>query len=150
MRLSHPLARLAVALGIAVGSGCGGDDLLLPDPPDSTEPAVDRLVFLEPPRDVDQGESFSVEVALVDSEGAVVPLSGIFVYVDLFRDGADSPSNTLVRGERFENTEEGVAGFDVSVLEEGRYRLRALTDDLPHLGPHGPEPWLFSEVFEVE
>jgi len=28
--------------------------------------------------------------------------------------------------------------------------LWALTDDLPELGPHGPEPPLFSEEFEVE
>jgi hypothetical protein len=38
----------------------------------------------------------------------------------------------------------------VSVDKKGRYRLRALTDDLPELGPHGPEPYLFSRVFEVK
>ena len=28
-------------------------------------------------------------------------------------------------------------------------RLRALTDDLPELGPHGPEPYLYSDFFEI-
>jgi hypothetical protein len=43
-----------------------------------------------------------------------------------------------------------VAAFDLGVDRAGRYRLRALTDDLPELGPHGPQPYLFSEVFEIE
>jgi hypothetical protein len=40
---------------------------------------VDGLVFLVPPRDVDKNETFSVEVALVDEDGNVVPLPGIFI-----------------------------------------------------------------------
>ena len=111
---------------------------------------VDRLVFLVPPRDVDEGETFTVEVALVDRDGDVVPLTGVFVYVDLFREGRDTPTNTDAVGERFENTVDGVAAFDLRINREGRYRLRALTDDLPELGPHGPEPYLFSDVFEVD
>jgi hypothetical protein len=112
--------------------------------------AVDRLVFLVPPRDVGQGEKFTVRVALVDAAGDVVPLSGIFIYVGLFPEGSDSPTNRELGGERFENTDDGVAELRLSVLREGRYRLRALTDDLPELGPHGPEPYLYSEVFEVD
>jgi hypothetical protein len=110
---------------------------------------IDRLVYLVPPGDVDENERFSVEVALVDEDGTVVPLSGVFIYVGLFPEGSASPNNTLLRRERFENTEDGVAVFDLSITRKGRYRLRALTDDLPELGPHGPEPWLYSEVFEV-
>jgi hypothetical protein len=79
-----------------------------------------------------------------------VPLSGIFIYLGLFKEGQDTPSNDLVGGEQFENTRDGVAVFDISIERAGRYRLRALTDDLPELGPHGPEPWLYSEVFEIE
>ena len=111
---------------------------------------VDRLVYLVPPVDVSEEESFRVEVALVDADGNVVPLSGIFIYLALFKEGDDSPSNDLVRGERFENTDDGIAVFDLAVEKNGRYRLRALTDDLPELGPHGPEPYLFSELFEVD
>jgi hypothetical protein len=89
-------------------------------------------------------------VALVDEDGDIVPLSGIFIYLDLFREGNDHPSNNELWGEKFENTEDGVAVFDIRVQDEGRWRLRALSDDLPTLGPHGPEPWLFSDFFRVE
>jgi hypothetical protein len=117
-----------------------------PEPED-----VDRLVFVTPPpAAVGEDESFRVAVALVDANGEVVPLSGIFIYLGLFEEGEDAPSNDLLTGERFENTQDGIATFDLAVEREGRYRLRALTDDLPELGPHGPEPYLFSEVFEVE
>ena len=111
---------------------------------------VDHLVFRVPPGNVEKDEGFTVEVALVDAEGNVVPLSGIFIYIGLFREGRDAPTNDDLAGERFENTENGVAVFDLSIEEVGRYRLRALTDDLPELGPNGPEPFLYSEVFEVD
>ena len=116
----------------------------------STGTRVERLVFRVPPGNVDKDERFTVEVALVDAEGTVVPLDGIFIYVGLFREGRDRPTNDDLNGERFENTDAGIAVFDLSIEEEGRYRLRALTDDLPELGPHGPEPFLYSEVFEVD
>jgi len=111
---------------------------------------VDRLVFLIGPRDVARDESFSVQVALVDAAGNVVPMSGIFIYLGLFPEGSDTPTNDDLGGERFENTDNGVAVFNLSVEKKGRFRLRALTDDLPELGPNGPEPFLFSDVFEVD
>ncbi|MBA3345045.1 MAG: Ig-like domain-containing protein [Gemmatimonadales bacterium] len=111
---------------------------------------VDRLVYLVGPRDVERDQSFSVEVALVDAAGNVVPMSGVFIYLGLFPEGSDSPTNDHLGGERFENTDNGVAVFNLSVEKKGRYRLRALTDDLPELGPNGPEPFLFSNVFEVD
>jgi Bacterial Ig-like domain (group 1) len=126
-------------------------------PPPPTEPEgpsesdVDRLVFrVAPPAEVKDGDTFAVQVALVDKSGHIVPLSGIFVYLDLFKEGDDTPTNTLLRGEHFENTEDGVAVLDIRVEKKGRYRLRALTDDLPSLGPFGPEPFLFSDVFKVK
>jgi hypothetical protein len=109
-----------------------------------------HFVFLVPPHDVDEEEPFSVEVALVDAAGNVVPLSGIEVYVGLFREGNDSPSNRLLVGDQVEDTENGVVVFNLQITEEGRYRLRVLSDELPALGPHGPEPWLFSNPFEVD
>ena len=112
---------------------------------------IDRLVYtVAPPTEVDDYETFTVQVALVDANGNVVPMSGVFVYLDLIREGETGSSRPLLGGEHFENTENGVAVFDILVKEEGLWRLRALTDDLPELGPHGPEPWLFSNVFEVD
>lgn len=114
-------------------------------------PAVDHLVFsVQPPVQVGENQTFHAEVALVDAGGAVVPLSGVFIYLGLFREGHDDPSNDDLGGERFENTTDGVAAFDLTVQKKGRFSLRALTDDLPELGPHGPEPYLFSRVFEVK
>jgi len=111
---------------------------------------VDRLVFLSQPTEVKKGQTFTVTVALVDNGGNVVPLSGIFVYLDLFPDGSEVPDNQRLRGEHFENTENGVAVFDIRIEEKGTYRIRALTDDLPELGPHGPEPFLFSSPIKVK
>ncbi|HEX2251227.1 MAG TPA: hypothetical protein VHH32_12845, partial [Gemmatimonadales bacterium] len=122
------------------GSGGGG-------PSDAD---VDRLIYLiTPPSQVGDGQEFTVRVALVDASGNIVPLSGVFIYLDLFQEGEDHPTNTYLRGERFENTENGVAELVIRVEEEGRYQLRALTDDLPSHQPHGPEPYLFSETFTV-
>ena len=113
---------------------------------------VDRMEFvLQPSEDVDARERFRLEVALVDDDGGLVTLSGIVVYLGLFRDGDDVPSNSLLLGDRFRETEGGVAVFDdIGVTTSGRYRLRALTDDLPEHGPHGPQPALFSDQFEVD
>jgi hypothetical protein len=86
----------------------------------------------------------------VSPPGEGIPLSGIFIYLGLFKENEDNRTNDLLNGERFENTEDGIAVFDLRIERSGRYRLRALTDDLPELGPHGPEPYLYSEVFEVE
>jgi hypothetical protein len=102
---------------------------------------------------------FTVEVALVDVDGNIVPLTGIEIYVDLFRSGRDHPDNQRALGDRFRDTVNGVAVFELGVINgssgdpvgvsESGYRLRALTDELPELGPHGPEPWLFSSPFDV-
>jgi hypothetical protein len=118
----------------------------------SGETRVDRLIFLTPPpREVRVNEAFTVRVALVDERGDIVPLSGIFTYIGLFEEGREPPNNTRLYGERFENTDNGVAAFNnIKVTARGTYRLRALTDDLPALGPHGPEPWLYSDWFEVK
>ena len=110
---------------------------------------VDRLVFQVEPPDVEEDQRFTVSVALVDAAGNVVPLSGIFIYLGLFPEGEDQPNNDVLEGERFENTENGVAVFDIYVTKNGRFRLKALTDDLPELGEHGPEPYLFSRLFDV-
>jgi hypothetical protein len=120
---------------------------------------VHHLAFLLPPHNVREDEPFTVKVALMDAQGNIAPLSGIEIYVDLFRAGRDHPDNQRALGDRFRDTENGVAVFDLRVINgsgngptgtsETGYRLRALTDELPELGPHGPEPWLFSAPFDV-
>jgi hypothetical protein len=108
--------------------------------------AVDRFFFQVQPRDVDEGEPFSVEVALVDAAGDVVPLSGIVIYIGLFPEGNNSPANKRLLGQRFRQTVNGVAVFsDLRVTRGNKsYRFRALSDDLPALGP------VFSESFDVD
>ncbi len=118
-----------------------------PPPPPAAQP--DHFVFLVPPHDVDEGERFTIQVAIADAAGNIVPLTGTEIYVSLWREGNDFPSNTLLSGERFRDTQNGVAVFDLAVTEAGRYRFMARSDYLPeHLGPYGPE--LFSNTFEVD
>ena len=113
---------------------------------------VNHFVFrLQPPHDVKVGEHFRIEAALADTEGNVVPLMGILMYIALFPVGSDVPNNHLLEGNRFVATDSGVAVFDsLAVTRKGHYRFRVLSDQLPELGPHGPEPYLFSLPFEVK
>jgi Invasin, domain 3 len=115
------------------------------------ETQVDHFVFRLQPHDVRKNERFRVEVAMADADGNLVPLAGILLYLGLFPVGSDSPTNTRLLGNRFRETEDGVAVFDdLAVDKKGHYRLRVLSDQLPELGPHGPEPYLFSLPFEVK
>jgi hypothetical protein len=111
---------------------------------------VDHFVFRLEPHDVRRGERFRVEVSLAGADGSLVPLSGILMYLGLFPEGSDVPNNDALSGDRFRDTENGVAVFDdLAVAKKGRYRFRVLSDQLPELGPHGPEPYVFSVPFEV-
>ena len=134
----------------ASGDGLSGSPVVF-TAAGSGSSGVDRMEFVVQPTDVRERERFRVEVALVDEAGDLVPLPGIVVYLGLFRGDNDVPSNSLLLGDRFRETEGGVAVFDdVGVTREGVYRLRALTDDLPEHGPAGPRPALFSRQFEVD
>lgn len=108
--------------------------------------SVDRFFFRVQPHDVDEDEPFSVEVALVDAAGNVVPLSGIVIYIGLFPEGSSSPANNRLLGQRFRQTGNGVAVFSDLRVTHGNtsYRFRALSDDLPALGP------VFSQLFTVD
>ncbi len=108
--------------------------------------AVDHFVFqIQPAHRLDKNQTFTMQVALADAAGNVVPLNGVVIYVDLFRAGHDHPSNNLALGDRFRETENGAAVFDLRVTEDERgYRFRALSDDLPQLGA------VFSREFDVE
>jgi hypothetical protein len=110
---------------------------------------VDHFVFWVQPPDVGTFEFFTVEVAMVDADGNLVPISGIEIYLGLFPVGSENPNNTRLLGDRFRDTENGIATFNLAVNERGTYRFRALSDELPFLGVHGPEPYLFSDTFQV-
>ena len=117
-----------------------------PPPPPASEPH--HFVFRVPPHDVREDEWFTIEVAIVDASGNVVPLNGTEVYLGLFEVGDDHPSNGRLAGDRFEDTVNGIATFRLYVDHEGTYRFLARSDYLPkHLGPYGPE--LFSNTFDV-
>ena len=127
-----------------------------PPPPAAAEPH--HFIFVEPPHDVRENQEFTVRVAIVDAGGNIVPLSGIEIYIGLFREGEEDPSNTRLLGDRFEDTRNGVAEFRFRVTNGNfgivtgtseRYRMRALSDELPQLGPYGPEPFLYSQLFIV-
>jgi hypothetical protein len=112
---------------------------------------VDHFVFTIQPHDVRRDDRFTVEVAMVDVAGNVVPLSGIVIYLGLFDQAIDITVNKRLEGNRFVATRDGVATFDgLAVTKKGTYRFRALSDQLPELGPHGPEPFLFSVPFDVD
>ena len=114
-------------------------------------PAVDHFVFRIQPHDVRRNERFALEVALVDVAGNVVPLNGIVIYLGLFDQAIDVTVNKRLLGNRFRETSNGVARFeDLGVTQKGTYQFRALSDQLPQLGPHGPEPYLFSLPFDVD
>jgi len=109
----------------------------------------ERLVFLVQPTDADEDAiiSPSVAVAVVDGEDNVVPLSGIEIRLELFRQHEDHEhdSNELEGGTRQFN-EAGIAVFaDLRVdRHEHDYRLRATAPDHPELGS------VDSESFDVE
>jgi hypothetical protein len=105
-------------------------------------------VFRVQPHDVREREWFTVEVAILDKSGNVVPLNGTEIYLGLWEIGDDHPSNDLLAGDRFEDTVNGIAVFNLYVIKKGSFRFMARSDYLPkHLGPYGPE--LFSNTFEV-
>jgi hypothetical protein len=106
---------------------------------------ADHFVFqIQPPEKLDRNEAFTMQVAVADAAGNIVPLNGIVIYVDLFRAGQPHPSNPRVVGDRFREAQDGAASFDLQVTEDGNgYRFRALSDDLPQLGP------VFSRTFDV-
>jgi len=119
-----------------------------PDPPNQPMARPHHFVFRVQPHDVRVKEWFTVVVAIVDVNGNVVPLNGTQIYLGLFRAGASTPDNDELAGDRFVDTRNGVATFNLFVTDEGTWRFRALSDYLPKdLGPYGPE--LFSNTFEV-
>ncbi|HEX5576288.1 MAG TPA: Ig-like domain-containing protein, partial [Gemmatimonadales bacterium] len=119
-----------------------------PPPPPQSTGQPDHFQFRVQPHDVGVNQWFSMEVAILDASGNVVPLNRTQIYVGLWPERSDVPDNTRLAGDRFVDTNSGVAVFNLYITERGRYRFMARSDYLPkNLGPYGPE--LFSNTFEV-
>jgi hypothetical protein len=106
-------------------------------------PGPDHLEFLVQPSDTEEDELISpaVEVAIVDQQGTVMPLSGVEIEIELIRD-QDQTSKEL-EGDRTRDTEDGIAVFpDLEVdREDDGYRLRASAPGLPELGSVESSPF---------
>jgi hypothetical protein len=100
-------------------------------------------VFRVPPSDTREDEEISpaVEVAIVDQQGDVVPLSGVEIEIELIKeDGHDSQE---LSGDRTQSTEDGIAVFPGLVVnrDDANYRLRASAPGLPELGAVESSPF---------
>ncbi len=108
-------------------------------------PRPDRLVFLVQPTDAREDRPIAppVAVALVDDGGAVVPLSGIEIRLELIHEHDHGDD---LEGRTEQVTQDGVAAFpDLAVDRDHEdYRLRASAPDHPELGS------VDSETFDVE
>ncbi len=103
----------------------------------------DHLVFRVPPSNTGEDEVISpaVEVAIVDQQGDVVPLSGVEIVIELLRE--DGHISQDLSGDRTQNTEDGIAVFlDVVVdRSDQNYRLRASAPGMPELGAAESPPF---------
>ena len=106
----------------------------------------DRLEFRVQPSDTEEDETISpaVEVAIVDADGNLVPLSGIEIELELLGERGDVSKE--LEGDRTRATENGIAVFpDLEVdRDDDDYRLRAFAPGRPDLG------WVVSSPFDVE
>lgn len=106
-------------------------------------PQANGLRFRVQPSDTEKDEAISpvVEVAVVDQQGEVVPVSGVEIAIELIRkDGHDSRD---LEGDLTQDTEDGVAVFPDLVVdrEDKDYRLRASAPARPELGTVESEPF---------
>ena len=108
-------------------------------------PEPDHLEFLVQPTNAESDEPISpaVEVAIVDEDGSVVPLSDVEIEIEVIREDGD---DHRFDGDPTRNTVDGVAVFpDISLdHDHNDYRLRASAPDMPELGSVESSP------FEVE
>jgi hypothetical protein len=111
---------------------------------DAPEPV--RLAFVVQPQDTEEDEVITpaIAVAVVDELGAVVPLAGVTIRLELVRDRGDGKHE--LEGDETQVTTAGVAFFrDLAVeREEEDYRLRATAPSHPELGS------VDSDTFDIE
>ena len=105
----------------------------------------DHLVFRVPPTDTEDDDPITpaVEVAIVDSDGNLVPLSGVEIQIELVREGRNGTHQ--FDGDATRTTVDGIAVFpDLSVSHDhDDFRLRASAPDRPELGS------VLSDLFEI-
>jgi Bacterial Ig-like domain (group 1) len=108
-------------------------------------PEPDHLAFLVQPTDTEDGDDISpaVQIAIVDADGDVVPLSGVVIEVEFIRDNGDDHE---FDGDPTRTTVAGVAVFpDLSVdHDHDDFRIRAFAPDRPELGS------VLSSFFDIE
>lgn len=102
--------------------------------PSTSEP--DHLVFRVQPSDAQEDEVISpaVEVAIVDLQGDVVPISGVEIEIVLIK--PDGKQSGDLKGDLSRGTVDGIAVFPDLVVDhhEENYRLRISAPQLPELG----------------
>jgi hypothetical protein len=108
-------------------------------------PEPDHLVFLVQPTDTEDDDPITpaVEVAIVDEDGDVVPLSGVVIEIEFLRSNGNDHD---FDGDGTRSTVGGVAVFpDLSVdHNHDDFQLRASAPDRPELGT------VLSNFFAIE
>jgi hypothetical protein len=98
-------------------------------------PEPDHLVFRVQPTNTGQNEAISppVEVALVDADGEIVPLSGVQIEIEFLR---SNDNDHRFDGEPIRTTVDGIAVFpDLSNSHtHDDFHLRASAPERPELG----------------
>jgi hypothetical protein len=61
---------------------------------------------------VKEKQFFTVQVAIMDASGNVVPLNGTEIYIGLLEVGEDHPLIGHLMGDRFEDTQGGMSTFN--------------------------------------
>jgi hypothetical protein len=106
-------------------------------------PGADHLVFLVQPSDVEEDAEISpaVEVAVVDQQGDVLPLSDVEIEIELIRENGDDSHE--LEGDLVRGTEDGVAVFPDLLVDkhDENYRLRASAPEMPELGAVESSPF---------
>jgi len=109
-------------------------------------PVADHLVFRVQPTDTEDDDPITpaVEVAIVDADGDLVPLSQVEIRIEFVREGRNGTHQ--FDGEDTRTTVDGIAVFpDLSVSHDhDDFRLRASAPDRPELGS------VLSDLFEIE
>jgi hypothetical protein len=101
-----------------------------------------------PPSNTGGNEAISpaVEVAIVDTQGNVVPLSGVEIEIEVFRESGNGNGNHPFEGDPTRDTVDGIAVFPDLELDHDHddYRMRASAPDMPELGS------VVSPQFEIQ
>jgi hypothetical protein len=106
----------------------------------------DHLEFLVQPSDADEDEVISpaVEVAIVDEQGGVFPMSDVEIEIELIREDG---RNHRFEGDPTRSTVDGIAVFPDLRIDHDHddFRLRASVPDMPELGSVESSPFVVED-----